>query len=80
MSPTKTARVSETGNGQAVHLPEGIRIEGSTVAVRREGEAVVLEPIRPMGWPDGFFDAIRIDDPAFERPPQGSLPPAPPFD
>jgi hypothetical protein len=24
------------------------------------------------GWPPGFFERIRIDDPAFVRPPQGS--------
>jgi hypothetical protein len=28
-----------------------------------------------MTWPPGFFDAIRIDDPAFQRPDQGELPP-----
>ena len=25
-------------------------------------------------WPDGFFEAIRIEDAAFARPPQGSAP------
>jgi hypothetical protein len=24
-------------------------------------------------WPDGFFQAIRIEDAAFTRPPQGNL-------
>jgi antitoxin VapB len=80
MSPTKTARVVETENGQAVHLPDDVRFETSTVSVRREGEAVILEPIKSSGWPAGFFAAIRIDDPAFERPPQGTLPPVPSFD
>jgi hypothetical protein len=26
-------------------------------------------------WPDGFFDEIRIEDPAFGRAPQGNVPP-----
>jgi len=26
-------------------------------------------------WPEGFFDEIRIDDPAFVRPAQGQAPP-----
>lgn len=31
-------------------------------------------------WPDGFFDAIRIEDAAFARPPQGSVPEIRPLD
>ena len=29
---------------------------------------------RPAAWPAGFFDEIRIDDPAFQRPVQGEVP------
>jgi hypothetical protein len=43
-----------------------------------EGEGI--ETLRPTKWPDGFFDQIRIDDPAFVRPPQGETPPSPSFD
>jgi hypothetical protein len=39
-----------------------------------------FEPLRPAVWPGGFFDNIRIDDPAFVRPPQGETPPAPSFE
>ena len=28
----------------------------------------------PANWPPGFFDEIRIDDPAFQRPAQGEAP------
>ena len=70
MSPTTTAKVIETGDGQAVHLPEEIRFEAPTISVRQEDEAVVLEPIWPSQWPEGFIEAIHIDDPAFARPPQ----------
>jgi hypothetical protein len=38
---------------------------------RREGEAVILEPVKPSSWPPGFFVRIRIDEPAFTRPEQG---------
>jgi hypothetical protein len=31
-------------------------------------------------WPDGFFDYIRIDDPNFVRPEQGTTSPAPTLD
>jgi len=62
------AEVISTNGQQSVKLPAGIRLESETVSVRREGDAVILEPVRPSAWPEGFFEAIRIDDPAFERP------------
>lgn len=34
----------------------------------------------PSTWPAGFLGEIHITDPAFERPPQGELPPAPNLD
>jgi hypothetical protein len=40
----------------------------------------LLEPIKSSQWPPGFFDRIRIDDPAFARLAQGELPPAPSLD
>jgi virulence-associated protein VagC len=63
-----------------VRLPDEFRFASDTVSIRRQGEAVILEPIKASNWPDGFFDAIRIDDPAFVRPPQGTTPQAPSFD
>ena len=71
------AEVIEQNGHQSVQLPVGIRMESQTVSVRREGDAVILEPVRSSVWPAGFFDAIRIDDPDFDRPPQGETPPAP---
>ena len=62
---------------QAVKIPDEFRFDSPTVSIRKEGEAVILEPIRPVSWPANFFDDIRIDDPAFARPSQGETPPAP---
>ena len=76
----KTATVVQTTQGQAVQLPDEFRFESSTVSIRREGEAVILEPIGPSRWPEGFFATIRIDDPAFARSEQGFTPPAPSLD
>jgi antitoxin VapB len=70
-------KVFQSGNGQAVLLPHGFEFNSSEVAVRREGDAVILEPIKPRGWPKDFFESIRVDDPAFARPLQGMMPPAP---
>lgn len=79
MSP-QTAEIIHTAGSQAVKLPEGFHFAGDAVSIRRQGEAVILEPLKPTAWPPGFFDAIRIDDPAFERPAQGDVPAAPSLD
>ena len=73
----KTAEVVNTEQGQAIVLPDEFRFSGDRVAVRQSGEAIILEPIKPAQWPAGFFERIRIDDPAFIRPDQGPVPPAP---
>jgi len=72
-----TTKVFQSGDGQAVQLPHGFEFTSSEVAVRREGDAVILEPIKPRNWPINFFENIRIDDPAFERPTQLTMPDAP---
>ncbi|MFZ0314073.1 MAG: antitoxin [Candidatus Korobacteraceae bacterium] len=41
----KTAKLFRNGNSQAVRLPQEFRFEGDEVRIRREGDAVVLEPI-----------------------------------
>jgi antitoxin VapB len=76
----KTAEIVETSHGQAVRLPEEFRFTTPSVSIRREGEAVILEPVKAAHWPEGFFQAIRIDDPAFIRPPQGETPQVPRLD
>ncbi len=75
-----TVKIIESSEGQSVMLPEEFRFTTSTISLRREGEAIVLEPVKPTEWPLGFFEAIRIDDPTFVRPSQGTTPPVPVFD
>lgn len=69
-----TAEVVDAGNGQTIKLPAEFRFETKIVSIRRQGEAIILEPVKPGNWPEGFFEKIRIDDPAFARPEQGPLP------
>jgi virulence-associated protein VagC len=71
----ETLTVTTEGDFQLVRLPKTFHIPGDEVSVRHEGDNIVLAPVRPTQWPEGFFDQIRIDDPAFKRPPQGELPP-----
>ena len=75
-----TIEVSCVNGVQSVNLPPEFRFSSDRVTVRREGESVILEPVKSSKWPEGFFDAIYISDPAFERPDQGRMPPPPTFD
>lgn len=50
-----TAKLFRNGRSQAVRLPREFRFEGTEVSVRREGDAVILEPLRPRAWPDGYW-------------------------
>jgi virulence-associated protein VagC len=72
-----TAEIVETSNGQTIRLPNEFRFETTLVSIRREGDAVILDPMRSPNWPDRFFEDIRIDDPGFARPAQGLTPAAP---
>ncbi|MBM3290231.1 MAG: hypothetical protein FJY92_08780 [Candidatus Hydrogenedentes bacterium] len=71
----ETATVISENGCQTVRLPSSVHLPAEMVRVRQEGDTVVLDPIKSDSWPDGFFESIRIDDPAFVRPEQGQLPP-----
>jgi len=45
--PPARAKLFQHGGSQAVRLPKAFRFEGSEVSVRRDGDAVILEPIKP---------------------------------
>ena len=55
------AKLFWNGRSQAVRLPKEFRFEGDEVEIRREGNAVVLEPVAKRGWPEGFFERIRAN-------------------
>ncbi len=76
----KIVEIVETSQGQTVPLPDEFRFDVRSITIRRAGDAIILEPLRPTDWPEGFFDSIYIDDPAFARPDQGAMPPAPVFE
>lgn len=62
-----TAKLFQNGRSQAVRLPKAFRFEGTEVRIRREGERVILEPMEPSRWPDGFWDLFTADT-GFETP------------
>ena len=69
-----TAKVFANGRSQAVRLPKAFRFATKEVSVRREGESVILEPIKAPAWPRGFWDRVRVTDPRLARPAQGRMP------
>ncbi|MFM9961475.1 MAG: antitoxin [Planctomycetaceae bacterium] len=69
----QTIEVISDGESQVVRLPREFQFDGDKVSIRREGFGVILEPLRSKEWPQGFFEAIHIDDPTFVRPDQGVL-------
>ena len=75
----ETATVVTEGETQTVRLPKNFRLPTPIVQVRQEGDAIVLEPLKPGAWPPGFFNEIHIGDPDFKRPAQGILPPIKPL-
>ena len=79
---TATAKLFTHGGSQAVRLPKAFRFEGKEVAIRKEGERVILEPVqaRKESWADFWarIDAIRGDAAPFPYPPRDDLAPPDP--
>jgi hypothetical protein len=50
-----TAKLFRNGRSQAFRLPKEFRFDGDAVSVRREGAAVILEPLRARVWPKGYW-------------------------
>lgn len=64
--PPARAKLFANGRSQAVRLPKEFRMPGSEVLVRREGDRIILEPLRDeavdaIGWPIGFFAKLRAE-------------------
>lgn len=82
---SETAKVFTHGGSQAVRLPKAYRFEGKEVRIRKEGDAVILEPkpaVRRRPRTDAEWQAFwtRIDalgDPAepFPDPPPQTITP-----
>jgi len=57
---SQTAKVFWSGRSQAVRLPKEFRFGTGEVAIRREGQRVILEPPRverdEKGWPLAWWE------------------------
>ncbi len=59
MGSTATAKLFRNGRSQAVRLPKDFRFSGDEVKIRREGDAVILEPMGSQSWPRGYWERLR---------------------
>lgn len=73
MGVQKTAKLFSHGGSQAVRLPRDFRFEGVEVRIRKEGDKVILEPLR-RDWAAIWAELDRIQqeagEPFPERPAQ----------
>ena len=57
-----TAKLFWTGRSQAVRLPKEFRFEGEEVRIRRQGDAVILEPVASdWGWLNAVVGQLDED-------------------
>lgn len=56
--PPRRAKLFWNGRSQAVRLPKEFRFTGDAVEIRREGSAVILEPVTASEWPAGYWDWV----------------------
>jgi antitoxin VapB len=77
--PLAVAKLFQHGGSQAVRLPKAFRFEGTEVTVRRDGEAVILEPVKKKRPPtreemEAFWAKVDslggADFPDREQPPE----------
>ena len=78
---TARAKLFTHGGSQAVRLPKAFRLEGTEVSVRKEGDAVILEPLpsKQESWAEFWarLDAIRGDAEPFPYPERQPIGPEP---
>lgn len=77
---TEFAKLFWSGRSQAVRLPKEFRMEGDAVRIRKQGAAVILEPIASdWDWLEEIVGAFSDDFLASGRR-QPELPPGPDLD
>jgi virulence-associated protein VagC len=57
---------NKVGNSTSIRLTKGFSYpEGTKLLMRRYGERLVIEPEKPQGWPEKFFEVMLEPDPDF---------------
>ncbi len=69
-----TAKLFTNGGSQAVRLPKEFRFAGDEVVIRRHGRGVLLEPLEPRAWPDGYWANLPVIEPDEWQRPEDPVP------
>lgn len=57
-----TAKIFWSGRSQAVRLPKAFRLEGSEVRIRKQGQALILEPLaKDWKWLDDLHRPLDAE-------------------
>lgn len=60
-------RVFKSGNSLAIRLPKSFEMPCGPVSIHREGRRIIIEEATEQGWPEGFFESVRISRKDFGR-------------
>ena len=63
----ETAKIFKTGRSQAIRLPKRFSFSGAEVAIRKEGNNVILSPISKKSALEAFLALPGCPDFAVER-------------
>ena len=58
---SQTAKIFMNGRSQAVRLPKEFRFDCDEVYISKQGDQVVISPVKP-GWDDFFTQSSAFDD------------------
>lgn len=62
MEPVK-ARIFRNGTNQAIRIPVDMSFDTGEVTLERDGDALIVRPLRSAGWGRFFEDpAMRLPD------------------
>ena len=56
-----TAKIFQNGRSQAIRLPKAFRLSGTEVRISREGDRIILEPLK-QSWDDWLLAIEQFSD------------------
>lgn len=62
---TTTAKIFRNGRNQAIRIPVELSFDTDTVTIEKDGDALIIRPLREGGW-DSFFDDPSMKLPEFD--------------
>jgi antitoxin VapB len=57
----QTAKIFQNGRSQAIRLPKAFRLSGTEVRISREGDRIILEPLK-QSWDDWLLTIEQFSD------------------